>query len=95
VATTGNDAAAGTTDAHLRTVNRAAQLAVAGDVVTIRAGTYNESVVVRNSGTAAKPIVFQAEQRGTVVFSGGTHTFEGATAREGVRQDKIPATEQG
>jgi hypothetical protein len=79
VATTGNDAAAGTTDAPLRTVNRAAQLAIAGDVVTIRGGTYNESVVVRNSGTAAKPIVFQAEQRGTVVFSGGTHTFEGAT----------------
>jgi uncharacterized protein YjdB len=79
VATTGNDAAAGTTDAPLRTINRAAQLAVAGDVVTIRAGTYNESVVVKNSGTSTKPIVFQAEQRGTVILSGGTHTFEGAT----------------
>jgi hypothetical protein len=79
VATTGNDAAAGTTDAPLRTINRAAQLAVAGDVVTIRVGTYNESVVVRNSGAVGRPIVFQAEQRGTVVLSGGTHTFEGAT----------------
>jgi len=62
VSPSGNDAATGDASSPLKTVNRAAQLAKAGDVVTIRAGTYNEGVSVKNSGTVTQPIVFQAPE---------------------------------
>lgn len=78
VSPTGNDSAPGTRAAPLRAIDRAAQLARAGDVVTIAPGTYAESVRVRNSGTPEKRIVFQAEQRGAVVLTGGRHTFQPA-----------------
>jgi hypothetical protein len=75
VAPNGSDSNAGTRAAPFRTINHAAQVAAAGDVVTIRAGEYRESVSVRNSGTADRRIVFQSEERGTVVLTGGRHTF--------------------
>jgi hypothetical protein len=78
VATTGNDSNLGTSTAPFRTINRAAQVAVAGDVVIIRNGNYLESVFVKNSGTATKPIVFQAENRGGVVLTGGQYKFQPA-----------------
>jgi parallel beta-helix repeat protein len=78
VAPTGDDSYLGTSSAPFRTINRAAQVAVAGDVVTIRDGTYRESVLVRNSGTADKRIVFQAETRGGVVLTGGQYNFQPA-----------------
>lgn len=43
----------------LRTIQRAADLVRAGDLVSIAAGTYRESVAVPTSGTAAQPIVFR------------------------------------
>ena len=76
VAPTGDDAASADATAPLRTINRAAQLAQAGDVVTIGAGTYNESVLVKNSGTPDRPIVFQSADRGSVVLTGGQYTFQ-------------------
>jgi parallel beta-helix repeat protein len=75
VATDGNDGNAGTRAAPFRTINHAAQLVRPGDVVTIRAGNYRGSVAVRGGGTADLPVVFQAEQRGAVVLTGGAHTF--------------------
>jgi hypothetical protein len=78
VAPSGNDADPGTSAQPFRTIQRAANAAVAGDVVTIRDGTYNESVLVANSGTATQPIVFQAENRGGVILTGGGRTFRGA-----------------
>jgi len=60
VATTGNDAAAGTLAAPWRTINHAAQVAVAGDAVFVRGGTYKEAVTVAHSGNAsAGPITFR------------------------------------
>jgi parallel beta-helix repeat protein len=78
VATTGSDTNPGSSTAPLRTINKAAQLALAGDVVTIRNGTYQESVFVRNSGTSTAPIVFQAESRGGVILTGGKYFFQPA-----------------
>jgi parallel beta-helix repeat protein len=75
VATTGSDTNPGTATEPFRTINHAAQVAVAGDVVTIRAGTYEETVQVKNSGTASRRIVFQAERRGEVLLTGGSHSF--------------------
>lgn len=84
VSPSGQDAAPGTSAQPLRTINRAAALAVAGDVVTIGPGTYDESVVVQNSGTAQRPIVFQAAVRGTVVLTGGNHVFTSKSWTSGV-----------
>jgi parallel beta-helix repeat protein len=75
VSPTGNDANPGTSAAPFRTINHAAQVAVAGDVVTIGAGEYRETVAVKNSGTEHNRIVFQAEERGRVVLTGGQHIF--------------------
>jgi hypothetical protein len=56
----GNDLNPGTDPAApLRTIQRAADLAQAGDLVLIQPGVYRESVTVRRSGTATQPIVFR------------------------------------
>jgi parallel beta-helix repeat protein len=78
VSTAGNDNNPGTFSQPFRTINKAAQVAVAGDVVVIRNGTYQESVYVKNSGASGKPIVFEAENRGGVVLTGGRYTFQPA-----------------
>ena len=60
VATTGNDASPGTLAAPWKTINHAAQVAVAGDTVLVRGGTYSEFVTVAHSGSAsAGYITFQ------------------------------------
>ena len=46
-----------------RTVSRAASLVAAGDTVSVAAGTYNESVTIIRSGTAAAPIAFRSPAR--------------------------------
>jgi FkbM family methyltransferase len=87
VATTGSDANAGTSSAApLKTIAKAAQLARAGDVVTIGDGTYGGAVVVANSGTAAAPIVFQAATRGGVVLTDGSASFRPATWSGGTQE---------
>lgn len=60
VATTGNDAAAGTSAAPWRTLQHAADVVQAGDSVTVRVGTY-VGFDLRTDGTAASRITFQAE----------------------------------
>jgi hypothetical protein len=50
VATTGDDAAAGTESAPFRTVNHAAQLALPGDTVLVHEGVYREWVKPANGG---------------------------------------------
>jgi parallel beta-helix repeat protein len=60
VAPNGSDANDGTAPARaVKTIQRAADLARAGDLVSIAAGVYRESVRVAASGTAAQPIVFR------------------------------------
>jgi hypothetical protein len=44
VSTKGNDAGTGTEAAPFRTINRAAQAAYTGDVITVHSGTYREWV---------------------------------------------------
>lgn len=64
VAPNGDDAVSnpGTNPAApLKTIQRAANLAVAGDLVVIRAGVYREAVTVPASGSALQPIVFRGD----------------------------------
>jgi hypothetical protein len=71
VATTGNDANAGTLAAPWRTIQKAANTVAAGSVVCVRGGTYNEVVVVNVSGSAAGgTITFQSYPGETAVLDG-------------------------
>jgi hypothetical protein len=88
VATTGSDAPGnlGTNlGSPLRTIQRAANLAQPGDLVSIAPGVYRESVDVPVSGTAAQPgipehpIVFRGSGPG-VVLDGADGTIAGGVA---------------
>ncbi len=58
VAKNGNDTNTGTIDSPYLTIAKAAAEAVAGNTVVIREGTYEETLLPANSGTAGNPIVF-------------------------------------
>ena len=57
VAKTGNDSALGTAEQPFLTISKAAQVAVAGDTVTVHAGVYREWVRPTNGGTEGARIV--------------------------------------
>ena len=50
----------GTLENPYLTITKAAEVAVAGDTVYIREGTYEETLAPLNSGTAGSPIIFQS-----------------------------------
>ena len=61
VAPNGSDSADGTITAPLKTINAAAQRALAGDTVTVHAGTYGEWVNPLNGGEREdKRILYRA-----------------------------------
>ena len=77
----GCDKADGTVAKPWRTIQRAADVAQAGDTVTIRGGTYREWVKPANAGRAGAPIVFQAAKGEKVVVT-GADPVTGWTRRE-------------
>jgi len=70
VATNGCDGADGSAEKPWRTIGRAALVAAAGDVVTIRGGTYREWVKPANAGREGAPIVYRAAKGEKVVVTG-------------------------
>lgn len=60
VSPVGDDAAEGSSTRPWRTIQRAADVAQPGDVVTIRGGVYREWVKPGNAGREDAPIVYQA-----------------------------------
>jgi alpha-L-arabinofuranosidase len=71
VAITGNDANSGRPDAPLRTIQRAADLAQPGDIITVHAGTYRERINPPRGGESdTKRIVYQAAQGEQVAIKG-------------------------
>jgi parallel beta-helix repeat protein len=75
VAPTGSDSNDGRSGATpFKTIACAARAAAPGDVVTIRGGTYQEYVVVETSGTAERPITFEAYPEEQVVVDGSGRT---------------------
>ncbi len=86
VAPSGDDnTGTGTLGAPFRTIQKAANLAVAGDNVIIRAGTYRETVTPANSGTAAARITYKAYESGGVyenVIISGNDLVTGWTAHD-------------
>jgi hypothetical protein len=69
VAKDGNDSNSGTIDNPFLTISKAAALAVAGDIVYIREGSYEETLAPVNSGTAGNPIIFQSYPGERVIIS--------------------------
>jgi hypothetical protein len=85
VATTGNDANAGTAAAPYRSIQKAIDTAAAGDVITVHGGTYalSTNIQITKSGTAAKPITLTAAANERVVIDGealpASHTAVGGS----------------
>ncbi len=57
----------GTEAKPFKTISEAAEVAQPGDTVIIKAGIYHETVIPKNSGTAANPIVYKAEGQNVVI----------------------------
>ena len=71
VAPNGSDSNSGTTiDAPFRTIQRSADVAIAGDVCLIRAGIYRETVTLTKSGEKGKPITFSSYRGERVILDG-------------------------
>ncbi|GIJ51413.1 hypothetical protein Val02_82990 [Virgisporangium aliadipatigenens] len=71
VATDGSDTADGSAERPLRTINRAAALARAGDTVVVHAGEYRERVVPRHGGLSpTRRITYEAAAGEHVVIKG-------------------------
>ena len=67
VSTRGNDANSGTKTLPFQTINKAANVAKAGDVVLIQAGIYYEDVRPSQSGEPEKYITYENEGDGEVI----------------------------
>jgi hypothetical protein len=70
VSPSGKDTNTGSISSPFLTIQRAANVAVAGDHVEIRAGVYHETVTPKHSGTASAPITFEAYNGEKVTVSG-------------------------
>ncbi len=69
VAKDGDDSNLGTMESPYLTIGKAAAEAVAGDIVFIREGTYEEILAPVNSGDPGNPIIFQSYPGEKVIIS--------------------------
>src|SRR5690349_2165710 len=83
VSVKGNDKNAGTAAKPFRTINKAASLAMPGDVITVHKGVYREMVVPPRGGISdSKRIVYRAapgevvEIKGSEVITGWTNVYD-------------------
>jgi parallel beta-helix repeat protein len=82
ISTTGSDSNAGTSAAPWKTIQKAVVGIKAGDIVTVKAGTYNGFILGWDgtiSGTAAAPITFKAEA-GVIINTPNNKTRDGISA---------------
>lgn len=92
VSTTGSDSNAGTSAAPFLHVQKCAAIMVAGDTCQIGAGTYRETVVPANSGTAAARITYVAAPGARVTID-GSDTLGGWTAVTGANLTTLQASD--
>ena len=83
VSPSGNDANPGTQAQPLRTIQRAVNAVSAGGAVTIRGGTYHETVDVARSGTAGRPITISG-------YPGERPLIDGANSLPAGAEDGSP-----
>lgn len=70
VSPTGNDSNPGTQEKPWKTLAKAGSTAQAGDTVILMDGEYVGQLAPKNSGTAALPITFKAQNRGKALIKG-------------------------
>jgi parallel beta-helix repeat protein len=76
VSTSGNDSGTGSAVSPWRTLQKAADTVTAGDVVTVRAGTYAGFMLTSShGGTAANPVTFKADP-GVVINTPNSRTAD-------------------
>ncbi len=83
-AATGSDDHSGSTpEQAFATIQRAADLVVAGDTVVVGPGVYFESVQIKATGTAEQPITFRADRvaPGRVIVTGANRAIRTGEAR--------------
>jgi alpha-N-arabinofuranosidase len=91
VATTGNDANSGTKATPLRTIQRAAELAQPGDVVTVHEGVYRERINPPRGGASDKKrIVYQAAPGEKVEIKGSEVVKNWTKVRDDVWKVTLP-----
>jgi alpha-L-arabinofuranosidase len=91
VATHGDDTNRGTAAAPLRTIQRAAELAQPGDVITVHAGTYRERINPPRGGESdAKRIVYQAAPGEQVEIKGSEAITGWAQVQDNVWMVALP-----
>lgn len=67
----GDDSNEGSEAAPWATIQKAADVMVAGDTVIVAFGTYNETLVPKNSGAESSPIVYKSEEVGEAEITTG------------------------
>lgn len=91
VATDGDDSADGrSSQTALRTICAAAAKARVGDTVIVGGGTYSETVWVRSTGTAGRPVTFRSAPGEKVILDGAGRTIAHAfiaTAKDAIHID--------
>jgi len=93
VATSGNDTNPGTAAAPLRSIQRAANLAQAGDTITVHAGTYRERVAPPRGGESdQKRITYQAAAGEKVELKGSEVVKDWVKVRDDVWLATLPNT---
>jgi alpha-L-arabinofuranosidase len=91
VSTKGNDAAAGTRPAPLRTIQRASELAQPGDVITVHEGLYRERINPPRGGTSEKRrIVYQAARGAKVEIKGSELIRDWVKVQDNVWKVTLP-----
>ena len=78
-----SDTNPGTASLPFATIQKASTIAVAGDIVNIRAGIYRETIVPTNSGTSGNPITYQPDGNVVVTISGLNTADGGWTVHSG------------
>jgi hypothetical protein len=73
VSNSGDDTNPGTMAQPFRTIQKGVDKLTAGDTLYVRGGTYNESVILRNSGTANKQIGLEAYPGENPILNGGSN----------------------
>lgn len=87
----GNDANEGTKSAPLRTIQRAAELAQPGDVITVHEGVYRERINPPRGGDSnQKRIVYQAARGERVEIKGSEAIKNWENVQEGVWKVTLP-----
>ena len=91
VTTNGNDANRGTKASPLRTIQRAADLAQSGDVITVHAGTYRERITPPRGGISnRKRIVYRAAPGENVEIKGSEAVSNWVKVQDDIWKATLP-----